>query len=86
MKKKLIKSILSGVIILAPLYNNDTIKPNFAKWYDPIVKVEALGLTENTAIDDENNIIYSENGFNFEHGKEFNIYYKNDVIVNVEEF
>lgn len=86
MKKKLIKSILSGVILLAPLYNNDTIKLNFAKWYDPIVKVEVLGLTENTAIDDENNIIYSENGFNFEQGKEFNIYYKNDVIVNVEEF
>lgn len=40
MKKKLIKSILSGVIILAPLYNNDTIKLNFAKLYDPIVKVE----------------------------------------------
>lgn len=85
MKKKLIKSILSGVIILAPLYNNDTIKHTFAKWYDPIVKVEVIGLSENTAIDDENNIIYSENGFNFEHGKEFNIYYKNDVIVNVEE-
>ena len=86
MKKKIIKSILSGVIILAPLYNNDNIKLNFAKWYDPIVKVEAIGLSENTAIDDENNIIYSENGFNFKHGKEFNIYYKNDVIVNVEEF
>lgn len=86
MKKKLIKYILSGVIIIAPLYNNDTIKLNFAKWYDPIVKVEVLGLTENTAIDDENNIIYSENDFNFKSGKEFNIYYKNDVIVDVEEF
>lgn len=82
MKKKLIKSILSGVIILAPLYNIDTIKLNFAKWYDPIVKVEALGLTENTAIDDENNIIYSENGFNYDGSEEFNT---DDIAEDVDD-
>jgi len=63
MIKTIAKATMAITLLLAPMIQKEQYE--YAKEYSPIIEVEAVGISENIAIEKNGDLIYSENDITY---------------------
>ena len=83
MIKTIAKTTVTISLLLAPITQKEQYE--YAKEYNPIIEVEATGISENIAIEPNGDLIYSENDITFKKDTEYLVQFKNDTMINIIE-
>ena len=83
MIKTIAKTTVAISLLLAPMIQKEQYE--HAKEYNPIIEVEATGISENIAIEPNGDLIYSENDITFKKDTEYLVQFKNDTMINIIE-
>ena len=83
MIKTIAKATMAITLLLAPMIQKEQYE--YAKEYSPIIEVEAVGISENIAIEKNGDLIYSENDITFKKDTEYLVQFKNDTMINIIE-
>lgn len=75
-------TVVTG-LLLTPMTQKEQYE--YAKEYNPIIEVEAVGVSENIAIEPNGDLIYSENDITFKKDTEYLVQFKNDTMINIIE-
>lgn len=83
MIKTIAKTTVTISLLLSPMTQKEQYE--YAKEYNPIIEVEATGISENIAIEPNGDLIYSENDITFKKDTEYLVQFKNDTMINIIE-